>query len=224
MNKPHVLEIVKFKLSPDLSLEKWETVVKESGALLATCDGFKGRKLLLSADREVWIDMVFWNTPEDSRMAMERLAKHPSLDALFTQLTDVNMHHVKQLPVLDARRDADATETANAADADEQAASGQPAYECVSYRLKEGADPTVFRDMLARIGSVITRYAGFVSRSVYLDEENGTWTELLQFRSMEAVQAIAATLMAEPEMLSLRSLIEESSVSMIFATEVPSES
>ena len=88
--------------------------------------------------------------------------------------------------------------------------------EIVTFRTKAGADPAAIAEAAAQTTEWVARQPGFVARTLSLAED-GTWTDHVLWRSLEAAKAAATGFMTDPSTAAFVALIDGPSASMTHA-------
>jgi hypothetical protein len=88
-----------------------------------------------------------------------------------------------------------------------------PVAEIVTFRLKPGADATVFADAAAAMTPFLEKTGAVLSRTLSADE-TGLWTDHITWTSMAAAKAAAAKMFERPEAAPFLQMIEASDVQM----------
>lgn len=88
-------EIPMYRFRKGVPHEDAKRMVEAFNDFLKTAPGFKERRTYHDRDRDVWIDVVEWNSMEEALKGMEDFGKSP-LCAKFLELVDPElnaMHH-----------------------------------------------------------------------------------------------------------------------------------
>jgi hypothetical protein len=89
----------------------------------------------------------------------------------------------------------------------------QHVMEIVSFRLNPDADPTAFEAAARAIDTLLHKRGTVASRSLVVDE-NGLWTDIVEWTSMEEAKAAAEELVKDPLFAPLGTMIDAQSVTM----------
>ena len=73
-----------------------------------------------------------------------------------------------------------------------------PVMEIVTYRLKPGADRAAYLDAARATEAFLVETGAVVRRSLTVDAE-GTWTDIIEWTSLQAAKAAEAEAMTRPE-------------------------
>jgi hypothetical protein len=88
-----------------------------------------------------------------------------------------------------------------------------PVTEIVTFRLAPGITDTAFLDAARGTGALVAAAPGFVSRRLSRGED-GTWTDHVEWASMDQAVAAARTVMADPAALPFLRAIDPESIAM----------
>ena len=91
-------EIPVYRFRKEVSHEAAKRMMESLNDFLRTAPGFKERRTYHDAGRDVWIDVVEWNSMEEALRGMEDFAKAPVF-AEFLAMVDpeLNLMHHSQL-------------------------------------------------------------------------------------------------------------------------------
>lgn len=88
-------EIPIYRFRKDVTPEAAKRMMKTLNDFLRTAAGFKERRTYHDVERDVWIDVVEWDSMEEALRGMENFAKAPAF-AEFMAMVDPDfnlMHH-----------------------------------------------------------------------------------------------------------------------------------
>lgn len=88
-----------------------------------------------------------------------------------------------------------------------------PVMETVTFRLLPGTDSAAFLAAARATALLVAACPGFVARHLTCDED-GTWTDLVEWTSAGAAHAAAAALMADPVFQPFVAMIDGASARM----------
>lgn len=95
----------------------------------------------------------------------------------------------------------------------ETATAGGPVMEIVTYRLVDGIDPDAHLAD-ARATEAYLRKTGAVIRRALTIDEDGVWTDLIEWRSLTAARDAEAEAMTRPEFAAFFGAIDSKTVDM----------
>ena len=93
------------------------------------------------------------------------------------------------------------------------AATDQRVMEIVTFRLNDGVDAEAFRQAARGIDRLL-RDRGTASARTLVVDEDGLWTDIVEWCSMEEAKQAAEELVKEPEFAPLGAMIDGTSVQM----------
>ena len=91
-----------------------------------------------------------------------------------------------------------------------------PVLEIVTFRTADGADETAFLEA-ARGTEAMLRDRGSLVRRVLTKADDGTWTDVVEWKSMDEALSAAKAVLQEPSFMPFMSMIDPESVSMSHA-------
>ncbi|WP_230531083.1 hypothetical protein [Microvirga roseola] len=86
-------EIPLYRFRKDVGFEDAKRAALSLNEFLRTAPGFKIRKTYYDDEKDVWIDVVEWETMEQALQALEDFPKSPSF-AEFIKLADPDFNHM----------------------------------------------------------------------------------------------------------------------------------
>jgi len=96
----------------------------------------------------------------------------------------------------------------------ERPVGGGCTLETARFRPVPGTDEATLLAAAAKAGAALSRFDGFVGRTLLRAEDEETWIDLVAWRSPEAARQAAETIFAEPEAGDFLSAIDPASVAM----------
>lgn len=103
------------------------------------------------------------------------------------------------------------------ADAARASGTATPVLEIVTFRLVEGTDGAAFLDA-ARGTEAMLRDRGALVRRFLTVDEDGLWTDVVEWTSRDAALAAAEAVMAEPSFQPFMAMIDPDSVAIRHAS------
>ena len=97
------------------------------------------------------------------------------------------------------------------------AQAAEPVLEIVSFRLVDGSDEAAFLSA-ARGTEDMLRQRGSLKRRYLVKSEDGRWTDVIEWTSMEEALAAAEDVMSEPDFAPFGAMIDGATVDMRHAT------
>ena len=94
-----------------------------------------------------------------------------------------------------------------------RAETAEPVLEIVSFRLIDGANDVAFIDA-ARGTEEILRDRGALVRRYLARDDNGLWTDVIEWTSMAAALSAAEAVMSHPDFAPFGSMIDSETVDM----------
>ena len=91
-----------------------------------------------------------------------------------------------------------------------------PVLEIVTFRTAKDADESAFLDA-ARDTETMLRERGSLIRRMLTKADDGTWTDVVEWTSMDEAVSAAKDVMEEPSFMPFMSMIDPESVSMSHA-------
>jgi len=85
--------------------------------------------------------------------------------------------------------------------------------EFARFRLVDGADEALFLAAARATEQVVTQASGFTDRRL-TKSEDGFWTDVVEWTSLDAAQNATAEVMKAPEFAAFGAFIDESSLTM----------
>ena len=98
-----------------------------------------------------------------------------------------------------------------------RAAGSDPVLEIVTFRLIEGTDEIAFLDAAQRTEAML-RARGSLKRRYLVKNDNGLWTDVIEWTSMEDALAAAEAVMSSPDFAPFGAMIDGETVEMRHAT------
>ena len=94
-----------------------------------------------------------------------------------------------------------------------ESAAPSPVLEIVSFKLIDGSDEGTFLDA-ARGTENMLRARGSLIRRFLVKDENGLWTDIIEWTSMEEALSAAEAVMQEPDFAAFGAMIDGPTVEM----------
>lgn len=95
--------------------------------------------------------------------------------------------------------------------------NNSPVAEIVTFRLTKDADKSAFIEAAKGMEPFLASTGAMIKRNLSRDED-GVWTDHIEWTSMQAAKDAAAAMMQRPEASPFMSQIDEQSISMRHAT------
>lgn len=203
-----VLEFVTSKLKSGVKLEEYLHAVRLSQKVLRKYEGLLNRTLLHAEEEDLWIDLVDWHSMQTALAAAEQVKSEPDIVPLFSSLDPDNdvLRYFKRM--------------------DKLALRGPSAHidcgcvEVLLFKLKPNVQTEQFIKVVEQVGELMRTEPEFIGRETYLNNETGEWLELVRYQDKEAAFRLFERIKDSECMLEGHTLVDESSMSMYFATPV----
>jgi hypothetical protein len=88
-----------------------------------------------------------------------------------------------------------------------------PVLEMVSFRLTSGTEPAAFINLAMATEASLRRQQGFGSRKLVQSPE-GLWTDIVEWASLDAANAAAKAVLADPDFAPFIAAIDMATVAM----------
>jgi hypothetical protein len=93
VHEGNVLELVVYKLNDGVSRDRFLATNGPVSSWLGSQHGFVSRELIYDADGDRWVDLVWWETPEQAHAAAELAMSSESCRPMFAAIDTESMLH-----------------------------------------------------------------------------------------------------------------------------------
>jgi antibiotic biosynthesis monooxygenase (ABM) superfamily enzyme len=205
-----VVEFVSSKLKTGVDRETFLTGSSKSQVSLQQYNGYISRSLFHDSEHELWIDLVQWEDKEAAMTAAETFMQDTNATALIACLDQdtVVIHHFET---------QDNLRTTNESNTNDSAAN---CVEFLLYRLKAGTRREQYEHVMDEISKTMKEFPALIRRDVSYNAETEQWFEVIYYRDRASADAMFAEIKDVACMHACMKLLDETTLTMIFATPV----
>jgi heme-degrading monooxygenase HmoA len=94
--RTNVIELVIFKINPDIKVEDFQKAAEKSNKALQKMDGFLHRELAVTDTQQEWADLVYWEDMDSALKAAKAFGKEPDAQEFIDMLDGktIKMFHL----------------------------------------------------------------------------------------------------------------------------------